>query len=430
MIDLKILREDPERVRDNLRKRNMLDFPFDELMSLDKQRRELITTNQKLKTERNRISLEIAQKKRSNADASELIGQMKKTSDEITENDRLTQAVEEKYHGIAIRLPNFLDPDVPIGPDDTVNKVIEKWGDPKVGEKLPDHIDLSAVFDLIDIERAAKTSGARFYFLKRDLVRLNYALLSCGLDFLRKKGFIPIQPPYMLKREAIGGAIIFSDFEDVIYKIQDEDLYLIGTSEHAMASMHMNEIFSSEDLPIRYAGISPCFRKEAGAHGRDTKGIFRVHQFDKVEQFVFCHPSESRFEHEKLLSNSLEFMKLLGLPHRAVILSSGDMGKVMAKTVDIECWVPSQGAYREMVSCSNATDFQARSLSIKFREKAHEESQFVNTLNSTLIATTRTLVPIMENYYHGDTKVIEIPKPLRPYMDDQEEIRAVSRAGA
>jgi seryl-tRNA synthetase len=429
LIDLRIIREDPDRIRENLRKRNILDFPFDELLTLDKQRRDLITQNQRLKTERNRISVEVAKKKQEGADASDLISQMKFTSDQIYQNDKRILDVETNFGNLAIRLPNFIEPDVPIGPDDSFNKVIEKWGEPMQGDSM-DHIDLASIFDLIDVERAAKTSAARFYFLKRDLVRLNYALLCCGLDFLRNKSFVLIQPPYMLRREAIGGAIIFSDFEDVIYKVQDEDLFLIGTSEHAIAAMHMGEIFSSEDLPLRYAGISPCFRKEAGAHGRDTKGIFRVHQFEKVEQFVFCEPSKSNEEHELLLRNALEFTKLLGIPHRAVILSSGDMGKVAAKTVDVECWIPSQGKYRETVSCSNCTDFQARSLGIKFREKAHEESQFLHTLNSSLVANTRTLIAIMETYYRRDAKTIEIPKVLRPYMMGQEEIRPVADRAA
>jgi seryl-tRNA synthetase len=430
VIDLKILREDPEKVRENLRKRNMLDFPLDELLSLDKQRRELITANQQLKTERNKISLEIAKRKRENSDAADLIAEMKKTSDKISENDASIQFVEKAYNDIAITVPNFIESDVPIGPDDTYNKEIEKWGNPRQGEEFKDHIDLIAAFDLIDVERAAKTSGSRFYFLKRDLVRLNSALLSCGLDFLRNKGFVLIQPPYMLKKEAIGGAIIFSDFEDVIYKIEGEDLYLIGTSEHAMASMHMGEIFSADQLPIRYAGISPCFRKEAGAHGKDTKGIFRVHQFEKVEQFVFCEPGQSRKEHELLLKNALEFMRLLGIPHRAVILSSGDMGKVVAKTIDVENWLPSQGKYREAMSCSNCTDFQARSLGIKYREKAHEESKFVHTLNSTLVANTRTLIAIMETYFNLESKTIEIPEALRPYMMGQKEIVAQPKDAA
>ena len=417
-------------MRDNLRKRNMLDFPFEELTSLDKQRRELISLNQKLKTERNRISLEIGRKKRGkDEEAERLISAMKTTSETIAENDRKTAALEQSFQDLAARLPNFIEPDVPVGPDESYNKTIEQWGEPMQGIAM-DHVDLSAQFELIDLERAAKTSGARFYFLKGDLVRLNYALLSYGLDFLRNRGFTLIEPPYLLKRAAIGGAIIFSDFQDVIYKIQDEDLYLIGTSEHAIAAMHMDEIFSVNELPLRYAGVSPCFRKEAGAHGKDTKGIFRVHQFDKVEQFVFCSPEQSGRQHEALFSNATDFLKLLGLPYRAVILSSGDMGKVAAKTIDIECWVPSQANYREMISCSNCTDFQARSLGIKYRERAHEESRFVHTLNSTLVASTRTMVPLLETYFRKDSNTIEIPKVLRSFMSGQEEIRPIAKHAA
>jgi seryl-tRNA synthetase len=273
----------------------------------------------------------------------------------------------------------------------------------------------------------AKTSGARFYFLKRDLARLNYALISAALDYLRSREFILIQPPYMLKREAIGGAVILGDFEEVIYKIESEDLYLIGTPEPAIAAMHMDEIFNGSDLPIRYAGVSPCFRKEAGAHGRDTKGIIRVHQFEKVEQFVYCKPSESENEHRMLLQNAEGFMQELGIPYRVMLLSSGDMGKVSAKTFDIEGWFPSQGKYRELISCSNCTEFQSRALGIKYREKPHEESRFLHTLNSTLVATERTMAAMIENYYRKDARVIEIPKLLAPYMNSQSEITPVKK---
>jgi seryl-tRNA synthetase len=278
---------------------------------------------------------------------------------------------------------------------------------------------------LIDVERAAKTSGARFYFLRRDLVRLNYALISFALDYLRKRDFVLIQPPYMLKRDAIGGAVILGDFEEVIYKIENEDLYLIGTSEHAIAAMHMGEIFDGNLLPLRYAGISPCFRKEAGAHGRDTKGILRVHQFEKVEQFVYCKPEDSENEHELLLKNAEGFMQEIGIPYRVMLLSSGDMGKVAAKTFDIEGWIPSQNNYRELISCSNCTEFQSRALAIKYREKAHEESKFLHTLNSTLVATERTLVALLENHYKKDLRAVEIPKPLIPYMNYQTEISPI-----
>ncbi len=425
MIDIRILRDSPERIRENLEQRNITNFPLDELLGLDQNRRELISRTQKLKEERNRISLEVAKAKRAGNEAQELISRMKLTSDEISENDNEVEEINGKLNGLLGTVPNFIDPSVPIGKDENANIEVSKWGQPMAGTL--DHIDIAGEFDLIDVERAAKTSGARFYFLRRDLTRLNYALISAALDFLRSRGFVLIQPPYMLKRDAIGGAVILGDFEEVIYKIEGEDLYLIGTSEHAIAAMHMDEIFEGSALPLRYAGISPCFRKEAGAHGRDTKGIFRVHQFEKVEQFVYCKPSESDSEHKLLLGNAEGFMQQLGIPYHVVLLSSGDMGKVSAKTFDIEGWIPSQGKYRELISCSNCTEFQSRALGIKYREKAHEESKFLHTLNSTLVATERTLVAIIENYYRQDARVIEVPKVLVPYMNSQAEIHPVKK---
>lgn len=428
MIDIRLLRESQDMIRDNLHKRNILDFPLEELLDLEKKRRKLIAGNQRLKEERNKISLEISSAKRIGKDTQQLVSQMRETSDLITRNDKETQVLESRFDLLLSSLPNFVDPTVPIGKDHTANLVMRKWGNP-ISSGI-DHIDIANQFDMIDIERAAKTSGARFYFLRRDLARLNFALISSALDYLRKKSFVLIQPPYMMKREAIGGAVILGDFEDVIYKIENEDLYLIGTSEHAIAAMHMSEILNGDSLPLRYAGVSPCFRKEAGAHGKDTKGIFRVHQFEKVEQFVYCKPENSEKEHELLLENAEGFMQFLGLPYRVVLLSSGDMGKVASKTFDIEGWIPSQDTYRELISCSNCTEFQARSLGIKYREKAHEESRFLHTLNSTLVATERTLVALLENYYKKDANVIEIPKTLVPYMEGQSEIIHVSRATA
>lgn len=425
MIDIKLLREAPDRIRANLEKRNLGNFPFDELLELDRKRRELIAGNQKLKEERNRISLEISNVKRTGKNVDDLISSMRTASDKITENDKQTKEISDRFEILLSSLPNFVDSSVPVGKDDSSNLIVRKWGETRSGDI--DHIDISNNFDLIDVERAAKTSGARFYFLRRDLTRLNYALISFALDYLKERNFILVQPPYMLKREAIGGAVILGDFEEVIYKIENEDLYLIGTSEHAIASMHMQEIFDVATLPIRYAGISPCFRKEAGAHGRDTKGIFRVHQFEKVEQFIFCRPEDSEMEHQLLLRNAEDFMQALGIPHRVVLLSSGDMGKVAAKTYDIEGWIPSQGKYRELISCSNCTEFQSRALAIKYREKAHEESKFLHTLNSTLVATERTLVALIENYYMKDAKVIEIPKRLRSYMSGQETISPIRK---
>jgi seryl-tRNA synthetase len=285
-----------------------------------------------------------------------------------------------------------------------------------------DHVDLANSLGLIDLERAAKIAGSRFYFLKNELVKLNQALINYALDFLVEYGYQLIQPPFMLKKDAIKGSIIMDDFEDVIYKIENEDLYMIGTSEHAMASMHMDEILDSRKLPLRYASISPCFRKEAGAHGKDMKGIFRVHQFEKVEQFVISDAQNSFNEHERMLNISERFYQNLEIPFRVVLLCSADTGKVSSKTYDIEAWMPGQNKYREIGSCSNCVDFQSRRLSIRHREKINEDTQLVHTLNSTLVATERTMVAILENYQTNNQTVI-VPNVLRKYMGNIKEIK-------
>jgi seryl-tRNA synthetase len=286
-----------------------------------------------------------------------------------------------------------------------------------------DHVDIATRLNLLDQERAAKISGARFYFLKNELVQLNYALMRFALDFLSNKGYALVQPPYMIRREPMEGAVILKDFEDVIYKVDNEDMYLIGTSEHAIAAMHMDEILEGKKLPLRYAGVSPCFRKEAGAHGKDMKGIFRVHQFEKVEQFVYCRPEESWKEHESMLKISEEFFQQLELPYRVVLLCSADTGKISSKTYDIEVWMAAQRAYREVVSCSNCIDFQARRLGIRFRDKPDEDTKLVHTLNSTLVATERTMVAIIENFQAVDGS-ISIPDALRSYTGFDKIARA------
>ncbi|MBI2126601.1 MAG: serine--tRNA ligase [Thaumarchaeota archaeon] len=421
MIDIKLLREKPEQVREMLSKRNM-QFPLDDLFALDQERRALITNSQTWKTQRNQISLEIAKLKNAGKDADAYVEQMKEVSDQIARADSGVRELDAKISALMQMLPNMIHESVPVGKDDTANVVVRKWGTlPDFDFEVKDHIALGDKTGLIDTARAAKTSGARFYFLNRDMVRLNYAIISFALDFISRRGYGLVQPPYMLNRDAVSGAVLLSDFEDVIYKIENEDLYLIATSEHALAAMHAGEIFQASDLPLRYAAISPCFRKEAGAHGRDTKGIFRVHQFEKVEQFVFCNPEESWNEHEILLKNAEEFLQALEIPYRIMLLSSGDMGKVASKTYDIEAYLPGQKNYREVVSCSSCTDYQARNLGIKFRYKPHEESVLCHTLNSTLVATERTIIAIMENHQQKDGSII-VPKKLRPYTGDQEII--------
>ena len=252
---------------------------------------------------------------------------------------------------------------------------------------------------------------------------LNQALINFALDFLSSRGYTPVQPPYLIRGEAMSGAVILNDFQDVIYKIEGEDLHLIGTSEHAIASMHMNEILEGKKLPLKYAGVSSCFRKEAGAHGKDMKGIFRVHQFEKVEQFVFCRPEDSWNEHERMLQIAEEFIRQMGLPSRTMLLSSGDTGKISAKTYDIEAWMVGQKAFRELISCSNCLDYQARRLGIRFRDKTNEDTRFVHTLNSTLVATERTIVGILE-YYQRQDGTVEIPGVLQKYMGGLKEIKS------
>jgi len=415
MLDPKILRENPEIIRKMLRER-AVNFSLDDLIKLDKERRELIVKTDDLRKKKNDIALEIAQKKKIGQDATPLIEQMRQVSEMLSGLEVIQTKTESEYTKLALTLPNLIHESVPIGKDETANKELRKWGKiPQFDYKIKDHIEISQNLDLIDLERAAKVAGSRFYYLKNDLVKLNQALIHYALDFLSEKNYIPIQTPYMINRSSMEGAIIANDFEDVIYKIEGDDLYLIGTSEHAVASMHSDEILEGKSLPMKYAGVSPCFRKEAGAHGRDQKGIFRVHQFEKVEQFIFSRPEESWKEHEQMLSIVEEFYQKLEIPYRIVVLSSGDLGKISAKTYDLEAWMAGQSSYREIVSCSNCLDFQARRLKIRFRDRTNDQPQYLHTMNSTLVATSRTLVSILENFQTKDGHV-EVPKILQKYV--------------
>jgi seryl-tRNA synthetase len=422
MLDSKLLKQNPEVIIDMLKKRK-IEFPINDLISLDKRRRELIVEMQHVKHKKNALSHSIASKKKEKANSSLEISEMKDIGNRIISLEKEMSRVESQFSLLIRCLPNIIDQSVPIGNNENDNVILQHHGKiKKLDFKPKDHVEIATSLDLVDMERAAKISGARFYFLKKELVSMNYALILFALDFLSDKGYILTQPPYMIRRSAIEGSVILEDFEQVIYKINGEDLYMIGTSEHALASMHMNEILNGKQLPIKYAGISPCFRKEAGAHGKDMKGIFRVHQFEKVEQFIYSRPEDSRKEHEKMLTITEEFYNIIGIPYRTVLLCSADLGKISAKTYDIEAWMPGQSAYREIVSCSNCTDYQARRLGIRFKDKTNEETRLVHTLNSTLVATERTMVSIMENYQTSNGE-IEIPDTLRKYMGDMKKIK-------
>jgi len=414
MLDIKMIRENPENIRKMLKDRDV-QFDLDLLLELDKKRREMIISTDNLRKKKNEMSVKISEAKKMGDGATPIIQEMQVVSKELTNLEEVQNKTELEYSKLALTIPNVLHKSVPCG-DDSANKEIRKWGMiPQFDFEVKDHIDISESLNLLELERAAKTAGARFYYLKGDLVKLNQALIQFGLDFLSEKGYTMFQPPYMINRKSMEGAVILDDFKDVIYKVEDQDLYLIGTSEHAMVSMYSDEILEGNSLPARYAAISPCFRKEAGAHGKDQKGIFRVHQFEKIEQFVFSKPEDSWKAHENMVAITEEFFQKIEIPHRVVLLSSGDMGKISAKTYDLEVWMASQNAYREAVSCSNCLDYQSRRLKIRFRDKTNEDTQYIHTLNSTLVATERTMVAIMENFQTKDGHV-NIPNVLQKYM--------------
>jgi seryl-tRNA synthetase len=417
MLDIRLFRESPEIVIHNLTKRGMDTSKVQEIIDLDKLRREKITSVNTLKKERNDVAMRIRNLKSEGKEIQDEIDRMRTINDDIDRLDQEIQHVESSLNSMLMRMPNILHESVPVGEE---NVTIREWGErDHLGFSAKGHTDVLQSLGKVDIERAAKIAGSRFYFLKDELVLLDYALMRFSLDFMAEQGYTLIEPPYMMKRRPYEGVTDLGDFGDVMYKVEDEDLYLIATSEHPMAAMYMDEIFEDGDLPLKLAGISPCFRKEAGSHGKDTKGIFRVHQFNKVEQFIYCRPDESWNFLEELINNAEELYQRLEVPYRIVNICTGDIGTVAAKKYDLEAWMPAQCTYRELVSCSNCTDYQARRLNVRHRTK--DGNVMCHTLNSTAIATTRTLVALVENYQNEDG-TITIPRALRPYVGNRKEI--------
>lgn len=425
MLDIKLIRENPELVRNNLMKRGNPENQkmLDELIGYDRKWRQYLTRLNELRHERRLVTAEIASLKKRGKDANNEILKGKAIDTEVTALEKQVNECEEKTRYYLMCIPNLLHESVPIGKDESDNVPIRTWGEiPKVSFPVKDHIDLGLSLGIMDIERAGKIAGARFFFLKGEGVLLDMALISFALGEMVKKGYMPIEPPFLMRRKPYEGVVALSDFEDVLYKIENEDLYMIATSEHPMAAMFMDEVLKEEDLPLKLVGISPNFRKEAGAHGKDTRGIFRTRQFNKIEQLIFCKPEDSWKMHEELIQNAEELVQKLGLPYRVVNVCTGDIGTVAAKKYDFESWMPAQNAYRELGSCSNCTDYQARRLNIKYREKEGEPPKgFVHTLNSTAIATGRTIVAILENYQQEDGSVI-VPEVLRKYMGGIKKI--------
>ena len=416
MLDIRLLRESPDVVRNDLRKRGRDPAAVDTLLAHDIAWRDGLARLNDLKAQRNKAAAAISIAKKEKQDASEAIAEMGNLGADIKALELAVEESLQERDALHRRLPNIMHESVPVGNDDGDNVLLRDWGGrPTHSFAAASHVNLLESLDIADLERAARASGSRFAYLKGDLVLLGRALELFALKMLRERGFTAIEPPYMLRREAVEGAVDLADFEEVIYKIEGEDLYLIATSEHPIAALRMGEIIATSQLPLRYAGVSACFRKEAGAHGKDTKGIFRVHQFSKVEQFVFCAPDESWAIHEELLANAEAMYQALGIPYRVVTICTGDLGTIAAKKYDIEAWMPVQGAYREVVSCSNCTDYQARRYNTRYRENPGDATAMVHTLNSTAIAVQRTLVAILENFQNEDGSVA-IPEVLQPYV--------------
>ena len=420
MIDIKLLRENPEIVKDSQRRRGEDISIVDKVLEYDKEWRKLIQKRDELKHKKNEVGKEIAQLKKTLKDASKEINQMQTLSDKIEGLDKKIEETINKRDDILCRIPNVLHESVPEGKDETENVEVKKWGEiPKFKFTPKDHIDLGLSLDLFDIERAAKTSGARFYFLKNEAVMLELALINYAMTTLAKKGFTPLIPPNMVREKVMYGVGMLPMSREEIYKIEKEDLYMILTAEHAIGGFHMDEIFEASELPKRYVGLSPCYRTEAGSHGRDTKGIFRVHQFEKIEMFSFTKPEDSWKEHEFLLKNAEELVQGLKLPYRVVNVCTGEIGTTAAKKYDIEVWLPGQNKYRELISCSNATDYQARRLNTRYRINPGDKPIPVHTLNSTALAISRTIVAILENYQEKDGTV-KVPKVLQKWTGFKE----------
>jgi seryl-tRNA synthetase len=425
MLGIKLIRENPELVRNNLKKRGNRENlkMLDELIEYDKRWRQLLTRLNETRHDRRLITTEIAALKKKGEDVNDKISKARKIDKETATLEKQVNGYEEKVRYYLMRIPNLLHESVPTGKDEHDNVPIRTWGEiPKFSFPVKDHIGLGLSLDIMDIERAGKIAGARFFYLKREGVLLDVALVNFALGEMIKKGHTPIEPPFLMRRKPYEGVVALSDFEDDLYKVENEDLYLIATSEHPMAAMFMDEVLKAEDLPLKLVGVSTNFRKEAGAHGKDTRGIFRTHQFNKIEQFVFCKPEDSWKIHEELIRNAEELVQKLGLPYRVVNVCTGDIGTVAAKKYDIEAWMSAQNAYREIISCSNCTDYQARRLNIRYREKEGAPPKgFVHTLNSTALATGRTIVAILENYQQEDGSAI-VPEVLRKYMGGIEKI--------
>jgi seryl-tRNA synthetase len=419
MIDIEVFRENPEKIKNSEKRREKDPEKVDKVVELDEAWRETLQRLQDLQEKRNEVGDRIAELKQEGKDAEEHIEKMQEVKETISELEEDVEALNEERDELRYQIGNILHESVPEGEDEDDNEELRTW-EPEEGKEEDSRLaaDVLEENDLVETEKAAELAGERAYYLKNDLVKLNQALIQYSMDKLREKGYTPMQTPYMLKRGPMEAAAELEDFHEQLYKMDRSDKYLIATSEQTLATFHMDEIIQPDKLPKKYAGFSTNFRREAGKHGKQTRGIWRIHQFEKVEQYIFCEPEDSWDLHEELIKNSEEIMQELGLPYRVVNVCTGDMNDNAAKKYDIEVWRPPLGEYGEVVSCSNCTNYQARKVGVRIRRSDNNET--AHTLNATACATERVMTAIVENNHREEG--IKVPEVLQDYMGGQEFI--------
>lgn len=424
MIDIKLIRKDPDLVRENIKKKFQFDkLPLvDEVISLDQQSRSLQTESDNLRSERNKASQQIGllMREKKIDEANNMKQQVAEINEKLAENDALSEKINSRIHEIMMIIPNIIDESVPIGKDDSENVEIKRYLEPKVPDyEIPYHIDIIEKIGGIDLDSARKVSGNGFYYLLGDFARLHSAVTIYARDFMINKGFTYCIPPFMIRSHVVSGVMSFAEMDAMMYKIEGEDLYLIGTSEHSMIGKFANSILDKNDLPYTYTSYSPCFRKEKGAHGIEERGIYRIHQFEKQEMIVVCEPEDSKMWFEKMYNYTVELFTSMNIPVRTLECCSGDLADLKVKSIDVEAWSPRQQKYFEVGSCSNLGDAQARRLGIRI--KGEKGNYFAHTLNNTVVAPPRMLISLLENHMNKDGS-INIPEVLRPYMGGKKII--------
>ncbi len=415
MLDARFVRENSDTVKKSLKNRNYT-LNLDEFLRIEEQKRSLLRESEELRNKRNVVSEEIGRLRAQKQDASKLIEEMKWVSDRIKELDDKFKTLEVNTDDFLLNVPNIPHESVPLGKDETENVEVRKWGEPRQFDFVPmNHWDIGEMLEIIDFERASKIAGARFSLLKGLGAKLERSLMNFMLDLNTSKGYKEVFPPLIVNRESMRGTGQLPKFAHELFVISDPEFYLIPTAEVPVTNIHRNEILNEKDLPIYYTAYTPCFRREAGSYGKDVRGLIRQHQFNKVELVKFVKPEDSYNELESLTKNAEDILQKLGLPYRVVALCTGDLGFAASKTYDLEVWLPGQQKYREISSCSNFTDFQARRANIRFKREGKKGTEFVHTLNGSGLALGRTLIAILENYQKKDGSII-VPEVLRPYM--------------